>query len=144
MLRLREVGRAGDAARVGADERQQPGLQRALVQLDVAAELEAADHREQVLQRDALAIQQQLVAGVEDPQVAEHLALVRQERRVAAAARLQALDVVGHLALQELLGLTTGQRQLAALGAIDDRAALDHRPVRVGARVGQRHHSVSS
>jgi hypothetical protein len=53
---------------------------------------------------------------------------VGQERGVAAGPRLEPLDVVGHLAVQERLGLGTGERELAALGAIHD----------------QRHHSVSS
>ena len=63
------------------------------------------DHVEQLLQRDPLAVDQQLVPEVEDPQIAEHLALVGEEGGVAPAARLQAEDVVGHLALQEVLGL---------------------------------------
>ena len=51
VLALRQLRRARDAPRLRPDERQQPGLERALVQLDVAAELEAPDHVEQLLQR---------------------------------------------------------------------------------------------
>ena len=58
-----------------------PRCDRALVQLDVVADLEAADHVEERLQRDALGVEQQLVAAVEDAQVAEHLALVGEEAR---------------------------------------------------------------
>jgi hypothetical protein len=90
------------------------------VQLDVTPQLEAVDHVEELLQHDALAVEQQLVAEVEDPQVAEHLALVREEGGVTAAARFEAEDVVGDLAVQEVLGLRAGQGELAALGAIDD------------------------
>jgi hypothetical protein len=88
---------AREPARVGPDQRQQPGLERALVQLDVHPELVAADHVEQPLQGRALGVEQQLVAGVEDPQVALHLALVGQERGVGAGAGDQRLDVVGDL-----------------------------------------------
>jgi hypothetical protein len=123
---------AGDAPRLRADQREQRRLERALVQLDVAAELVPADHVEQLLQRRALCVEQQLVAEVEHAQVAEHLALVGEERRVAAAAGLQRLDVVGDLALQERLRLRAGQGQLAALGAVDQE------------RVGGAHHSPSS
>ena len=94
-------------------------LQRALVQLDVAPELVAADHVEELLQRDPLAVEQQLVAEVEDPQVAEHLALVGEEGGVAAVTRRQAEDVVGHLAVQEVLGL--GARSARACRARSDR-----------------------
>ena len=66
-----------------------PALECALVELYVVAHLEAADHVEEGLQRDALGIEQQLdgaspVAHSEDAQVAEHLALVGQEDGVAA------------------------------------------------------------
>src|SRR5215207_492305 len=132
VLHLPQVVGARDPAGVGADQREQPALDRALVQLHGAPELEAPDHPEQVLQRDALAVEQQLVARVEDPQVAEHLALVREEGGVAAGAVRQALHVVRDLAVQELLRLGARQRQLAALGAVDEE------------RVGGRHHSVSS
>ena len=77
-------------ARIRPDQRQQAALQRALVQLDVEPELVAPDHVEELLQRDALAVEQQLVAEVEHAQVALHLALVVEERRVAARARARA------------------------------------------------------
>ena len=144
VLDVREVLGAGHAARLGPDQRQQAGLERPLVQLDVAAELEAADHVEELLEGGALAVEEQLVARVEHAEVAEHLALVGEERGVAAGAGLEALDVVRHLAVEELLRLAPRERELAALGAVDDRAALEHRPVRVRARVRQRHHAPSS
>ena len=64
--------------RVGADERQQAELERALVQLGVEADVEAAQCVEQGLQGRALAEQEQLLAGVEHAEVGEHLALRRQ------------------------------------------------------------------
>ena len=87
MLPLQLTG-SGHVGRVGSDQRQQSTLKRALVQLDLVADPEAADHVEQLLQRDALGIEQQLVAGVEDAQVAEHLALRSEKRGVAAVAWL--------------------------------------------------------
>ena len=134
-------------ARAGADERQQPALHRALVQLDVVADLEAAHEVEERLQRRAVGVEQQLglagavaVLGVEHAQVAEHLALVGQEGRVAAAAGGQALDVVRHLAREEGLALGAGERELAALGAVDEAAILRQRPILAGEVIGQRGH----
>ena len=96
---------------------------------------------EEPLQRDALAVQEQLAVRVEDPQVAEHLALVREEGGVAAGPRRERLDVVGDLTVEELLGVGAGQRELAALGAFDQRAAARERLV-VGLRdVGDCHAS---
>jgi hypothetical protein len=85
------------------------------VQLELVAEAEVPDHVEQLLQGDSLGVEQQLIARVENPQVAEHLPLRRQERRVAALSRSQALDVVADLSLQKGLGVRSGQRQLPAL-----------------------------
>ena len=132
---------------LGADQRQQAALQRALVQLNVVADLEAADHVEQRLQRHALGVEQQLLArgpssalviagaDVEDAQVAEHLALVRQEGRVAPFARVAGLEVVGHLAVQELFASapvsaslprsersTSPQRSVSAAYSVSRRA----------------------
>ena len=87
-------------------------------------------------------VEQQLVARVEDPQIAEHLALVRQEGGVAALAGDERLDVVRDLAMEELLGLGTAEGQLAPLGAVDDRAPLVER-VQCGG-LGERHHCCSS
>jgi hypothetical protein len=80
-------GGAQNGVRLRADQRQQASLERALVKLRVEADREAADHVEQALQRQALRVEQQLVAGVEDPEIAEHLAFRGQERGVAAGAR---------------------------------------------------------
>ena len=111
------------------------------MQLDGEPELVAADHVEQVLQHDALAVEPQLVAEVEHAQVALHLALVVEERRVAAVAGRERLDVLRDLALEELLGLGPGQRELAALGAVDEAAALSQDRVLAG-DVGRRYHSL--
>jgi hypothetical protein len=110
---------AGDRGRVRAHERQQPALERALVQLDVVADAEPPNHVEQPLECDALRVEQQLVAGGQDPEIAEHLALGRQERGVAAGNVGEPLDVVRHLALEETARVCTRERELAALGAVE-------------------------
>ena len=103
-----KASRARDRRRLGSDQRQQPALQRALVHLHLVADLEAVDHVEQRLQRDALGVEQQLLrrrvalADGEDAEVSEHLALVRQERRVATFAHAQVRELVGHLPVEEL------------------------------------------
>ena len=58
---------AGDRARAGADERQQPALHGALVQLDVVADLEAAHEVEERLQRRAVGVEQQRRLGSSAP-----------------------------------------------------------------------------
>jgi hypothetical protein len=115
MLGRSERERARHLAPGRAEQRDQPSLQRALVQLHVVAEAEAADDVEQLLQRDALGVEQDLLAGVEDPHVGEHLALGAQQRRVAPRPGHERLDVVGDLALQERLGVGAGEGELAAL-----------------------------
>ncbi len=102
-----------------ADERKQTALHRALVQLDLVAQRVAPDHVEQRLQRRALGVQQQLGVSVEDAQVAEHLALRREEGGVRAVPGLESDDVLGHLALEEILGVPAGERELAPLRAIE-------------------------
>jgi hypothetical protein len=106
------------------------------VQLHVVADLEATDHVEQGLQRQALGIQRHLVAEVQDAQVAEHLALRREKRRVAACSRGERLGVVRHLPGKELLRARAGQRELAALGAVEESAALGERAV-LGVEAGR-------
>ena len=123
VLQLAEPA-ARDCLGLQAQQRQEPTLEGALVQLDLEAKAEAADHVEQLLERHSLGVEQDLVAGIEDPQVAQHLALGGEKRGVTALARGQHLDVVGHLALEEALGVPAGQRQLAALGAVQQSARL--------------------
>jgi len=126
---LGPVDLAGQRSRTGADQRQQAALERALVQLAVEADLEAPQRVEQRLQRGALAEQQQLRGGRADlqhAQVGEHLALVRQQRRVAPLAGLERLDVVGQLAVEERLGLGARERELPALGPVDESNAPRH------------------
>ena len=130
MLGAPEASRARDRRRLGSDQRQQPALQRALVQLHLVADLEAVDHVEQRLQRDALGVEEQLLrrraalADGQDAQVSEHLALVRQERRVAALARAQVRELVGHLPVEELDRAGAAESELAPLGAVDQASAL--------------------
>ncbi len=78
------VAAPADVAGRGAEQRQQAALHRALVKLDPITDAEAADHVEQLLKRRPLGVEQQLIAGVQDPKVAQHLALRGEERRVAA------------------------------------------------------------
>jgi hypothetical protein len=101
------------------------------VQLAVEADLEAAQRVEERLQGGALAEQEELVARVDDPQVGEHLALVRQQGGVAALARLERLDLVADLPVEERLRVGPGQGELAALGAVDEGGALGHRHIGV-------------
>ena len=63
-----------------------------------------------------------LVAERQHAQVAEHLALVRQERRVAALAGAQIGELVGQLAVEELDRVGAGEGELAPLGAVDQAA----------------------
>jgi hypothetical protein len=139
-----ELAGAGDAARLRADQRQLAHLERALVQLDVGAELVAADHVEELLQARALAREQQLVAEVEHAQVGEHLALVREQRGVAAVPGLERFDVLGDLPLQELAAVRAREGEPAAAGAVDEPAALGERAVLGGQGVERAHHCVSS
>jgi hypothetical protein len=108
------------------DQGEQAAFDGAFVQLAVEPDLVAADRVEEGLQRAALAQQEQLHAGVDHAQVGEHLALVGEQRGVAALPGLERLDLVGHLAVEERLRLGAGQRELAALGAVDERHALSH------------------
>ena len=118
-----------------------PFSKRPLVQLDVVADLEATDHVEQALQRRPLGVEQQLdLAGGggghgEDPQVAQHLALVCQKGRVAAFAGRKRCQLVGDLAVEELHGIRPAQRELPALGAIEQAAVAHERLVVVLERV---------
>jgi hypothetical protein len=126
------------------DERQQAALERALVQLDPEADGRAADHVEDGLQRGALGVQQQLVAGVEDPEVTEHLALRREQRCVEAGAGYERLDVVRDLSGEERLRVGAAERELAALGAVDQPGALGDRPAGVGGVSGGHASSVGA
>ena len=75
---------------------------------------------EQRLQREALGVEQPLAGGGEDAQVAQHLALRGQERRVATLAVGERLDVVGHLAVEERLAIHAREGELAPFGAVDE------------------------
>ena len=139
VLGVRKPVGARDGGRPGADQRDQASLHGALVELDGVADAEAPDHVEQPLEGDAFGVEQQLVAGVEDPQVAEHLPLGREERRVAAGAGGERLDVVADLALEERLRVRAGEGELAALGAVERAAGLGQRAVLGVARLDGAH-----
>ena len=71
--------------------------------------------------RGGLGVHQQPVGGqAEHPHVGAELALVVEQGRVAALAGRERLDVVGHLALQELGGLGSAQLDHRAAGALDE------------------------
>ena len=105
------------------------------MQLYVVADHSTPDHVEQRLERDPLGVEQELVWSVEDPEVAEQLALWGEERGVAAGPRGERLDVVGDLAVEERLGFAARERELPALGAVDDATAFGDGGV-LGGRCG--------
>jgi hypothetical protein len=139
VLLVGQVLRPRHPAGVGAEQGEQAALECALVQLDVHAELEAPDHVEELLERRALGVDPQLRAGVQHAQVPEHLALVGEERGVAAVPRLERLDVVRDLAVEEGLRLGPGERELAAFGAVGERACLARGAVLGGELIGDGH-----
>jgi len=69
VLGAEQILHAGGGCGARPDQRQQPALQRALVQLDAVADAEATDHVEELLQSPALGVEQQLAPGVQDAQV---------------------------------------------------------------------------
>ncbi len=101
----RQLPRTGDRHGLRTDQREEPALQRALVQLHVIADAKPMQQVEELLEGDPLSVEQQLIAGVEDAQVAEHLALLGEKGGVAARSTHQHLDVVADLALEKCLGL---------------------------------------
>ena len=94
------------------------------MQLGVEADARAVQDVEDRLQRRALGVEQQLGAGVEDAQVAEHLALGREQRRVAAAASVEASTSFVTWPLRNAFAPGAGERELAALGAVEQPARL--------------------
>jgi len=83
-----------DAYRVGTDQREQPALERALVQLGRVPDAELGQRVEQRLQADALAVEQQLVFGREHPHLRQHPPLVGEQRGVDSGPGSHARDVV--------------------------------------------------
>ena len=123
----RRAGRRRRRRRRGAAARCSDSSPRSSVRLCSSTSQPIAQRRimvEQRLQRDALGVEQQLVAGVEHAQVAEHLALGRQERRVAALRRRSSASTsLVTWPLRNSLRARAGQRELAALGAVEQRRA---------------------
>jgi hypothetical protein len=64
---------------------------------------------------DGLGVEPEPVVTAEDAQVSAQLALVREHGGVAAAARLERLHVVRHLALEEIRRLGPAHEELRAL-----------------------------
>ena len=89
-----QVADPGHRLGLGAQQGEQPPLEGALVQLHRVADAEAAHHVEELLEGDALGVQEDLVSGIEDADVTEHLALGGEKGGVAAASGRQRLDVV--------------------------------------------------
>jgi hypothetical protein len=143
VLGRREGVGARHAAGLGPDHGEQGALHGALVDLDVASDLEPPEQVEELLEGDALRVEPQEAVAGEHAQVAEHLALVGEERGVAARAGRERDHVVGDLPLQEVARLAPGEDELAALGAVDHARALAQRPV-VGRGIGDGHHCPSS
>ena len=71
-------------------------------------------------QRLLLAVEQEPVGAAQDAHVGADLALVGQQRGVAALPGGEGLDVVGDLPLEEVRDVGAGQEQLAAARAVDD------------------------
>jgi hypothetical protein len=136
---LRQLAGVRDLARPWPDQRQLALGECALVELDLVPDHESAQRVEHILEGGALGIQPQLVAEVEHAHVPDHLALVGEHRRVAAAAGLEGQDVVGHLAGEELLGVGTGEREAPAPRAIDEATRLAQGAVLGGEGVGGSH-----
>ena len=111
------------AAGLGADQREQAALERALVQLGAVADAELRQRVEQGLERDALGVEQQLVLGAQHADLGEQAALVRQQRRVDAGAGRDGRDVVGEQRVEVGGGVRAADRELAALGAVEQRDA---------------------
>ncbi len=122
------------------------------MQLHLVADLVAADHVEQRLQRHSLGVQQQFLHGLarsdrKHAQVAEHLALAREERREATLAGAHVGELLGDLAVEEPDGARAGQSELAAFGAVEQtargaqRLVLGSQAVCVGRGHGTSEHS---
>ncbi len=114
----------GELARPRPEQRQLAALERALVQVGAEADEAVAQRVEDRLERDALHVQQQLVPGVQDPQLAEHLALRRQHGRKLARPGRERRDVVRDDAVERLRAVLAGDRQPAAVPAVDQRGAV--------------------
>ena len=73
----------------------------------------------QALARDRLTGDEQIVLATQDDAVAAHLALAGEEGRVVALSRLQTLDVIGRLTVQELEAVGAEDGQSTTLRAVD-------------------------
>ena len=86
---------------------------------------------------DPLGVEQQLVLGREHAHLGEHPPLVGEQRRVDAAAGRDARDVVGEQRVEVGGGVRAADRELAALGAVDQRDALGRGGVLRGRHVSK-------
>ena len=87
---------------------------------DVAAQAVGLDRLEQRAVGARLGVDPDPVRPAQDPHVEPHLPLVVEKGGVAPLAGLERLDVIRHLALEELRGLGAPQADASARAAIDD------------------------
>ena len=99
------------------------------VERDVAADLVHLEVAHDGGGGDLLGADPEPVGEPQDPHVALHVALAVEQRRVAALALAERLDVVGQLALEILGGLGAADVEHAPLGAPQQPGALAQRPV---------------
>src|SRR6185437_13774921 len=105
-------------ARIRSDEREDRALGAHVDALHVTAEAVRAHVLEQRGQSHLLAVDPHRVGQAQHAHVGQELGLVIEQRCVAASPRLERLDVIGHLPLQELQRLRAGELELAALRTI--------------------------
>ena len=99
------------------------------MQLDLPSERAVAQRVEQRLQRDALAVEQQLILTSQDPHLGEHVALGVEQRGVSAAADRDRGDVLREQRIEERHRFLAAQRELSAIGVINPAGRLGRRPV---------------
>jgi hypothetical protein len=90
-----------------------------VLELHVAAEGVGPEHVREHRVPDGLGVEPEPVVAPEDAHVRPQLALVGQDRCVAPAARLERLDVVRHLPLEEVRRLGAAHEELRAVRAVD-------------------------
>ena len=108
---------------VGArtDEREDRAGVRHVLADHVLPDGELVDHPLDELLGVALGVEPEAVLETEDANVGAELALRVEEGGVAAFAGSEPLDVVRHLALEELGGAGAREELLRAVGAVDQR-----------------------
>ena len=125
-----EALEATELGRAGPDQREDRPLLTDVLDLDLAADAVGTQVGEDGGGRVGLEVEPDVtVREPEDAQVGLHVPLAVEERRVAALAGLERLDVVGELPLQVLGRVGAADEDLAAPGAIEQPAFLAQLPV---------------